>query len=372
LSTVFTAEEQRWMARALELARRGWYSAAPNPRVGCVLVAGGEIVGEGFHARTGGPHAEAEARAMAGERARGATAYVSLEPCRHQGRTPPCTRALLDSGIARVVAAATDPNPRMAGEGLAELRAGGIEVAAGLLEGAARELNPGFERRMRDGRPRVTLTLAASLDGRTAMASGESHWISSEASRDDVQRLRAESCAVLTGIGTVLADDPGLDLRREDLPTRGRRPWRVVLDTGLRTPPHAHLLTREGAVLVFAREADGQRVPALREAGAEVVVLPGEGRGVDLGAALAELGRRECNEVLVEAGPTLSGALLGAGLVDRLVLYLAPRVMGDAARGMFHLPGLSRLADAPRWRMTGVDRVGDDLRVTLEPAAGAD
>lgn len=355
------------MARALELARQGLYSAAPNPRVGCVVAAGDTLLGEGFHARTGGPHAEIEALAVAGERARGATAYLGLEPCSHHGRTPPCAEALIAAGVARVVAAIEDPNPRVAGRGFAALRAADIRVDSGLLAAEAAELNAGFISRMGRGRPRVTVKLGASLDGRTAMASGESQWITGPAAREDVQRLRGESCAVVTGIGTVLADDPRLDLRLPETLTLGRQPLRVVLDGGLRISPRARVLAAPGRALVCAAHDRSPAADLLRDAGTEVAALPGSEHGLNLPALLAMLAGRECNEVLVEAGPALAGAFVASGLADRLVVYLAPVLLGSAARGMFALPGLSRMADRVQWRFTDVRPVGEDLRITAEP-----
>lgn len=370
-ATQFTDLDRRWMARALALAREGLYSAAPNPRVGCVIARGEQLLGEGFHARTGGPHAEVEALAAAGDAARGATAYLGLEPCSHHGRTPPCTDALIAAGVGRVVAAIEDPNPRVAGQGFARLREAGIEVAAGLMAEEAGALNAGFIRRMAQGRPRVTVKLAASLDGRTAMASGESQWITGAAAREDVQRLRGESCAVLTGVGTVLADDPRMDLRLDDALTRGRQPLRVVLDSELRTPAQARILAPPGRALVctLASQPGGAGARrALEAAGAEVEALPAGSGGLDLRGLLERLAARECNEVLVEAGPVLAGAVVAAGLADRLVIYLAPALMGPDARGMFALPGLTRMSERLQWRFSEVRSVGEDLRITAEPA----
>jgi diaminohydroxyphosphoribosylaminopyrimidine deaminase / 5-amino-6-(5-phosphoribosylamino)uracil reductase len=364
----FSELDRRWMARALELARGGLYSAAPNPRVGCVIAAGETLLGEGFHARTGEAHAEVTALAAAGQRAHGATAYLGLEPCSHHGRTPPCARALIAAGVARVVAAIEDPNPRVSGQGFAALRAAGIEVSVGLMADEARALNAGFISRMSRQRPRVTIKLGASLDGRTAMASGESRWITGAAAREDVQRLRGESCAIVTGIGTVLADDPRLDLRLPEPLTRARQPLRIVLDSGLRISPDARILAPPGQALVCTAQADSAAAAALRAAGAELVNLPPGPGGLDLAALLGVLAERECNELLVEAGPALAGAFVSAGLADRLVVYLAPVLLGAGARGMFALPGLTRMAERLQWRFTDVHRVGDDLRITAEPA----
>jgi len=351
------------MARSLELAARGRYSTHPNPMVGCVIVDDEGVAGEGWHRVAGHAHAEIEALRSAGGRARGATAYVTLEPCSHHGRTPPCAPALVAAGLRRVVVAMPDPNPLVAGQGIALLEGAGLEVRSGLMEEAANSLNAGFVSRMRQDRPRVTLKLAASLDGRTAMASGESQWITGPEARADVQRLRAASSAILTGIGTVLADDPSLTVRAPQLDTAGRQPLRVVLDSRLRTPPDARMFGLPGRTLILTNNADAAAAAGLVDAGAEVEVLPGAGPRVDLQGALQRLARHECNDVLAEAGPVLAGAMLAAGLVDQLVVYLAPHAMGDAARGLFTLPGLEKMADRVQLRFSDVRRVGDDLRI---------
>ena len=357
--------DYRWMARALTLARRGLYSVDPNPRVGCVLVREGEIVGEGWHERAGEAHAEVIALAAAGDRARGATVYVTLEPCCHYGRTPPCTEALLQAGVARVVAAMSDPNPQVAGQGLAILREAGVAVECGLLEAEARAINPGFIRRMTQGRPLVRLKLAMSLDGRTALASGESQWLTGDPARRDVQRWRARSSAMLTGIGTVLADDPGLNVR---LPNVSRQPLRVILDRQLRTPPTARTLQLPGSVLIFTAVADPDRQAPLQRAGADIVVISSAGRGLNLAVVMAELARRECNEIHVECGPTLAGALLDAGLVDELIIYMAPVLLGDQARALFQLPELTRMRDRRTLELLETRAVGQDWRLRLRPA----
>ncbi len=347
------------MARALCLARRGLYSTDPNPRVGCVVVKNDEIVGEGWHERAGEPHAEVHALREAGERAHAASVFVTLEPCCHQGRTSPCTNLLVQAQVGCVVVAMEDPNPEVNGGGLAALKSAGLRVEVGLLREQAEALNPGFVSRMRRRRPFVRAKLAASLDGRTAMCSGESQWISGEAARADVQRWRARSSAILSGIGTVLADDPALTVR--DLQV-GRQPLRVVVDTHLRTPPTAKLLVQDGAVVIITASNDGERAQRLQQAGAEVVCLPGENGSVDLHELMRHLGVREVNEVLLESGATLCGSLLQAGLVDELLIYLAPTLMGDEARGMFRLPGLERLQDRIELEIKDVRAVGRDWR----------
>jgi diaminohydroxyphosphoribosylaminopyrimidine deaminase/5-amino-6-(5-phosphoribosylamino)uracil reductase len=365
---MFVATDHRHMARALQLAARGLFTADPNPRVGCVLVRDGQVVGEGWHERAGEPHAEIHALAQAAEQARGATAYVSLEPCSHQGRTPPCSTALIEAGVVRVIAAMEDPNPLVAGSGLAALRQAGIEVGSGLLAAEAAQLNPGFVKRMRSGLPWVRCKLAMSLDGRTAMASGESRWITGEAARRDVQRLRARSSAVLTGIGTVLADDPSMNVRLEDA-GKLRQPWRVVLDSQLRMPAAARMLALPGSTRILTVETDAQKAAALTQGEVSVVSLPGQDGQLDLAAVMRYLGEQQLNEIHVEAGPTLCGALLQAGLIDELVIYLAPHLMGDAARGLFHLPGLERMEQRMNLDITDIRAVGEDWRITAAVSA---
>lgn len=363
------------MSRAIQLARQGLYSTHPNPRVGCVLVRDGEVVGEGAHLRAGGPHAEVVALQAAGERARGATAYVTLEPCSHHGRTPPCADALIRAGVTRVVAAMVDPNPRVSGRGLKRLQQAGIETTSGVLETDAAALNPGFIHRMRHGTPWVRVKLAASLDGRTAMASGESRWITGAAARRDVQKLRARSSAIITGIETVLADDCQLTVRDAELiGRRGEQPLRVVLDSRLRMPEQAALLRAEGPVWIVctpaAISANAARAAALsRRAGTRLVSLePGADGRLPLDTILEALGAAEINEVLVEAGATLAGAFVAARRVHELWWYQAPLLMGEKARSALCLPGLERLADAPRWHIRDARPVGEDWRWILEAA----
>ncbi len=371
-----TARDSHWMACALRLAERGLYSTSPNPRVGCVLVRDGKVVGEGCHQRAGEAHAETHALSAAGEEARGATAYITLEPCSHHGRTPPCTDALLAAGVKRVVAAVQDPNPQVAGAGIAKLRAAGIAAECGLMEAAARELNIGFFARMTRGTPWVRSKIAMSLDGRTALRNGTSQWITGKAARQDVQHWRARSCAVLTGIGTILADDPQLNVREVET---SRQPLRVVLDSYLRLPVSARILHPlpspsggelargpaggEGGVLVYTATKDATKIAALEKAGARVTVLPDANGRVDLSAALRDLAANGCNEVLVETGSALNGALLQAGLVDELVLYLAPQLLGDMARGMAQLGELMSLDQRIELDWQDVRQVGKDLRI---------
>lgn len=355
----FPAVDHGMMARALQLAERGLWTTSPNPRVGCVLVREGEIVGEGWHERAGEPHAEVHALRAAGELARGATAYVTLEPCSHHGRTPPCAEALIGAGVSRVVAAMRDPNPLVAGNGLAMLQAAGIETACGLLENEARELNIGFVARMTRGRPWLRLKAAASLDGKTALNNGISQWITGLEARRDGHRWRARACAILTGIGTVRDDDPQLSVREVDTP---RQPLRVVVDSKLEIPLTAKIL-RGGPVLVAAAVDDEKRANSLRATGAEVVVLPNPHGKVELSGLLEELGRRGINEVHVEAGFKLNGSLLREGLVDELLLYLAPCLIGHDASGLFNLPELASLDGKHRLQVRDLRQIGEDIRL---------
>jgi len=375
MSTSFSVADHEFMARALHLAERGLYTTDPNPRVGCVLVRDERVVGEGWHRRAGEPHAERNAMTAAGDAARGATAYVTLEPCSHHGRTPPCAQGLIDAGVTRVVAAMPDPNPLVAGDGLAMLRESGIETQVGLLETDAQALNPGFLQRMRHGLPYVRCKLGMSLDGRTAMASGESQWITTEAARRDVQLLRARSSAILTGIGTVLADDPSMTVRLSadelsvvDSDNFLRQPLRVVLDTRLRMPPRARMMSLPGQTLIVCGQgASTETEDELQAAGAEILRLPQLGGRIDLSGLLRALAARGVNELLIEGGSTLAGSALQVGLVDELIVYMAPNLMGDAARGLVSLPGLERLAERVDLEFRDVRRVGRDLRIELGP-----
>ncbi len=358
----FSAADHGFMAHALQLAQRGLCSTTPNPRVGCVIVRDGRIIGEGWHEQAGLPHAEAGALAAivgAGESAIGATAYVTLEPCSHFGRTPPCADALIEAGIVRLVAAMQDPNPLVAGQGLARLARAGIETASGLLAAEATELNIGFVSRMTRGRPWLRLKVAASLDGKTALNNGVSQWITGPDARRDAHAWRARSCAVLTGIGTVKDDNPRLTVR--EVPTT-RQPLRVVIDSRLETPPDAAVL-EGGNVLIAAAQDDAGRNAALRARGAEIVILPNAQGKVELADLMQELGRRGINEVLAEAGTRLNGSLLREGCVDELLIYQAPILVGDAARGMFGLAELTDLAGVRRLNIIERRAVGADFRI---------
>jgi diaminohydroxyphosphoribosylaminopyrimidine deaminase / 5-amino-6-(5-phosphoribosylamino)uracil reductase len=367
-----------FMARAIHLARKGLYTTDPNPRVGCVLVKEGRIIGEGWHKRAGLAHAEVEAINNATEETRGATAYVTLEPCSHHGRTPPCCETLVKAGIKRVVAAMQDPNPKVAGNGFAHLKAAGIEVSVGVLEEDAQALNRGFIMRMTKQRPFVRSKLAMSLDGRTAMASGESQWITSPEARADVHRLRAESSAILTGINTVLADDPSLTAR---LDKEVVQPVRVVLDSKLQMPVNAKMASLPGRTLILTCENTNdvrpelapQALPSvveghlkkqqeLQNAGLKVYCLPEKNGRLDLHEVMKFLAKQEISEVLVESGAVLNGALLAENLVDEWIVYMAPKILGDQGRGLFHLDGLDKLSDCKDMRFKNVVQLGKDLK----------
>ena len=354
------------MQRAIELAERGRYTTHPNPRVGCVIAQGERVVGEGWHRTAGEAHAEPLALRAAGDAARGATAYVTLEPHCFHGKTPPCTQALIASGVARVACGVLDPNPKVHGAGMRELAEAGIVAQAGLLADAARELNMGFEKRMRTGLPRVIVKMAASLDGRIALANGESRWITSESARADVQRLRASASAVLTGVDTVIQDDPRLNVRDPTIDLAGRALLRVVLDTHLRVSAASELFSTPEPILIATCAATSDRGEALQARGAELIrISPDSAQRVDLRELLRELGRRECNDVLVEAGPTLTSSFLEPGLCDELIVYLAPRLIGAHGKPMVHLPSIQRLEDSLQFALHNAEPIGPDLKLTL-------
>lgn len=367
--------DEAYMARALMLARCGRFTTTPNPNVGCVLVRDGQIVGEGYHQRAGEPHAEVHALRMAGEKAQGATAYVTLEPCSHHGRTPPCADALVAAGVRRVVVAMQDPNPEVAGRGLFKLQQAGIDVSHGVMASEAEAVNRGFLKRMRTGFPYVQLKLGASLDGRTAMASGESQWITSPEARADVQRYRAQSSAILSSSATVLADDPALNIRWQELDSATklvypqaslRQPLRVIVDSANRVQPHHRIIQQTGNTWLARLQPDNQPWPQ----NVEQLVLPPTGAGIDLVMLMMILGKRQINQVWVEAGANLAGALLQAGVVDELIIYLAPKLLGERARGLCVLPGLEKLADTPQFTFSDVTMVGKDLRLIAKPQYG--
>ena len=364
---MFSAADHDFMAQALRLAERGLYTTTPNPRVGCVIVKAGKVVGEGWHERAGEAHAEVHALHAAGESARGATAYVTLEPCSHHGRTPPCADALIAAGVSRVVAAMQDPNPQVAGRGIARLQATGIDAECGLLEADARELNIGFVSRMTRGWPWLRMKVAASLDGKTALANGVSQWITEPEARNDGHRWRARACAILSGIGTVREDDPRLNVRGVETP---RQPVKVIVDSRLDLSLNAKLLDA-GEVIVATASDDQNKASALRGVGVDILHLPSVDGKVDLHALLQELGRRGINELHVEGGGRLNGALMAAGLVDELLLYLAPCLIGDVARGMFNLPALASLEEKERLFIRDARMVGGDLRILARMSRAA-
>lgn len=378
---LFNAHDHQHMADAIRLAWRGLYTTHPNPRVGCVIVKDGVVVGQGWHQVAGQGHAEVNALRAAGEAARGATVYVSLEPCSHHGKTPPCADALVRAGVSRVVSAMEDPNPRVSGRGHQRLQEAGITTACGLLESLARDVNPGFYKRMQTGLPWVFLKSAMSVDGRVAMASGESQWITGSAARADVQRLRARVEAIVTGVETVLQDNPSLTVRPEAWPAAiagddplsrwawptdftPLQPLRVILDSHLRTPPTAAILRQPGKTLIVCVEREPTRAAALEQAGAEILVLPGADGRVDLTALLQELGRRDVNEVLVETGGQLAGSFVREQLVDEWICYLAPKLLGSGARPVLALAGIDRMEQAQALQLTDLRQIGQDIRMT--------
>ncbi|HOY21519.1 MAG TPA: bifunctional diaminohydroxyphosphoribosylaminopyrimidine deaminase/5-amino-6-(5-phosphoribosylamino)uracil reductase RibD [Cellvibrio sp.] len=368
-----TSADYPFMAQALRLAERGLYTTMPNPRVGCVLVKNGEVVGEGWHIRAGEGHAEVNALAAAGENARGATAYVTLEPCSHTGKTGPCSHALVDAGVVRVVFAMEDPNPLVAGRGLDYLREAGVQVDGPLLEDDARALNPGFIKRMERKLPFVRCKMGMSLDGRTAMASGESQWVTGKKARGDVQRLRARSCAIISGIDSVLMDNSSLTVRIEELDllnsqdAAAKQPLRVVLDSKLRLGRKAKILTQETPILlVHNGSAENADKLADWPAHVELLALPAADGRINLNALLSELAKRQCNEVLVEAGATLAASFLRRGLLDEVIIYMAPKLLGSSARPLFDLP-LNTMSSALPLKISDMRAVGTDWRITATP-----
>ncbi len=357
----FSASDSAFMARAFRLAARGEYSAHPNPMVGCVLVRDDEVIGEGWHEICGEAHAEVNAINAATD-SNGATAYVTLEPCSHNGKTPPCTDALIAAGVTEVVCAMQDPFGDGGGQGITALEKAGISVRSGLMLAEAEQLNVGFLCRVRRGRPYVRAKIAASLDGAIAMKNGQSQWITGPAARSDVQRLRARSCAIMSGIGTVLADDPSFNVRDESIDLAGRQPLRVVLDSTLRMPLSAGMLCLPGKTLVYC--TDDSRRGELEGAGADIVKVPGDQTGVDIATVLDDLGSRDINNLLVEAGPGLAGSLIAGDLIDELVIYQAPHIMGSETISMFLTPSWTELADRRTLELTDVRRVGGDTRIT--------
>lgn len=366
--------DEHYMRRAIELAALGRFTTSPNPNVGCVIVKEGEIIGEGYHHHAGGPHAEVNALKMAGDKAKGATAYVTLEPCSHFGKTPPCADALINAGIKRVVAAMQDPNPQVAGRGLHKLLSAGIDVSHGVLMQEAEKLNVGFFKRMRTGFPYIQLKLGASLDGKTALASGESQWITSKASRRDVQNFRAQASAILTTSATVLADNPSMNVRWDELSDEIkalypeetlRQPIRIVADSQNRVTKNHKITQIEGECWLARTKSQ----PSDWQGNVSEILLPTNGKnsGVDLVLLMMQLGKRNINTVWVESGAHFAGALLEAGLVDELIIYIAPKILGNDARGLFALSPLSSLSEAPEFTVDSLQKIGSDIRVCLKP-----
>jgi diaminohydroxyphosphoribosylaminopyrimidine deaminase/5-amino-6-(5-phosphoribosylamino)uracil reductase len=363
-----TDQDFHWMAQALRLARQGLFTTTPNPRVGCVIVKNNQIIGAGAHLKAGEPHAEVHALRQAGTQTTDADVYVTLEPCSHYGRTPPCVEAVIAAKPRRVIIAMQDPNPLVAGRGVAALRALGIEVVVGVMQDEARSLNQGFISRMTRGLPYVRSKIAASLDGRTALNNGKSQWITGEPARLDVQQWRAQSCAIVTGIGTVLADNPSMTVR---LDNATRQPLRVIVDSRLQTPVDSKMLDplilKNSPVLIVYAHDQNQRADQLKAAGAELVLLAGSVDKVDLKALLQLLGQRGINEVLVEAGQGINGALLHAGLIDEFIFYYAPKLMGDAAKAMFAMPELTEMQQVSELQILDVRQLGRDIRLQAKP-----
>ncbi len=362
--------DAEYLARAIKLAARGLYTTDPNPRVGCVLVKDDRVIGEGWHERAGGAHAERVALAHAGSAAAGATAYVTLEPCNFVGQTGACAAALIEAGVVRVVCPGIDPNPKVAGSGIASLREAGVKVDLGIVNDAAAALNPGFFSRMTRGRPLVRSKLAVSLDGRTALANGQSQWITGAAARADTHLWRARSSAIMTGIGTVLSDDPSLDARPEEPAPAFIQPARVILDSKLQTPADARMLSKPGDVLIFTTQAESSADSDLLARGATIERVGGSLR-CDLAQVLERLGELQFNEVWVEAGAALNGALIREGLIDELIIYMAPQLLGTGAMGMFAIDSLVSLEQRISLDYQDVRRVGDDLRIIARPSTVA-
>jgi diaminohydroxyphosphoribosylaminopyrimidine deaminase / 5-amino-6-(5-phosphoribosylamino)uracil reductase len=364
---MFNANDHIYMTRALQLAEQGLYSARPNPRVGCVIVKDGRIIGEGAHLKAGEPHAEVYALRQAGATAKGATLYVTLEPCSHTGKTPPCSQALIDAGISKVIAAMPDPNPLVAGSGLAHLQAHNIEVASGLMQAQAEALNPGFISRMSKNKPFIRCKIATSLDGKTALNNGASQWITSEHSRMDVQHWRARSCAILTGSGTILSDNPSMTVRDIHIE---KQPLRVIVDSQLQTPIDAKILSGGNVLIAFAQDADNKSA-ALLNAGVELLCIPNSDGKVCLITLLSHLASREINEVLVEGGEGLNGALLAQNLpeilIDELLIYYAPKLMGSTGKGMFAMPEFTQMNQAIDLQILDVRHIGSDIRLRAKP-----
>lgn len=356
---MFSSDDHAYMSQALQLAEKGLYSTSPNPRVGCVIVRDGKIAGSGWHVQTGQPHAEINALNIAGGAAQGATVYLTLEPCSHYGRTHPCAEALIRAKVAKVIIAMQDPNPLVAGKGTSLLKQSGINVLVGLMGEWAKDLNVGFVSRMTNNRPWVRMKIAASLDGKTALNNGVSQWITGEAARHDGHRLRARSCAVLTGIGTVLEDDPQLSVRFIETP---RQPLRIIIDSRLKIPTTARVL-RGGGELIFTTTDNKERISALKEVGAHPIILPNEKGKIDLAGLMQILADFEINELLVEAGNRLSGAFIREGLVDELIIYLAPHLIGNRAMGMLQLPELTDLSEKYNLKIKDLRMVGEDIRI---------